>query len=188
MGLIVNRIARSTSILAAILAVGIAGLGAGHQGSMAADEGPATPQDKQPEAVSVRDVVLLDLDGKELPLSKFDDKPIIMEMWATWCAPCVKQRKIIDTVAKELSEHVHLIGASVDDSPEKVKAFLKNNPTPEGMVEALATKALRDAIKPKDKQHTIPKMIFISSRGTVLDIAYDQQSAEWLLARAKSLK
>src|SRR4051794_38131179 len=71
-----------------------------------------------------------DLDGKNVSTSSFknDGKPMIVDFWATWCKPCVKELNAIHENYKEWQEKtgVKLIAVSVDDarSMAKVKPFI----------------------------------------------------------------
>lgn len=148
---------------------------------------PPASQPKKPRA-SFKDVKVLDLDGKSVSLTELaGGKPMIVEMWSVTCAPCIKQRKIFHDNHAKLNEHVRVVAVSADDSADKVKSYLKKNPS-EGIVEVMATPDFRAAIKPIDTRVTIPKIFYVSSKGAILDVAYELQDAAWLIARAKTLK
>jgi thiol-disulfide isomerase/thioredoxin len=155
-------------------------------------KGPQAPAASQPATQpakqgTIHKVVLKDLEGKDLPLSKYADKPMIIEVWATTCGPCLKQRKVIHSVIDKLNEHAYIIAASVDTSSDKVKTYLKNNKA-DGVIEAMCTPDLRKAMRAKNPGNTIPKVLYVSGRGEILEITGGGQTAEWLIARAKSLK
>src|SRR6266513_1487642 len=46
---------------------------------------PATPPQPAPEAA------FTDLDGKPATLAGFKGKPAVVNLWATWCQPCLKE-------------------------------------------------------------------------------------------------
>ena len=124
------------------------------------------------------------LDGGTVTLESFAGKPILIEVWATWCAPCVKARKILNANARSLQNVATIIGISVDTiGTEKVKAYLARNPSP-GMHEYMATPEFLAVLAPYERGRTIPKFVYVAPDGKIIDIAYeipDPQFAEAML-------
>lgn len=65
-------------------------------------------------------------DGKPMMLSDLKGKVILLNLWATWCAPCRKEMPHLDQLQRELgSDQFEVVAVSVDrGSPEKSKKFL----------------------------------------------------------------
>jgi len=65
-------------------------------------------------------------DGKPMQLSDLKGKVILLNLWATWCAPCRKEMPHLDQLQKELgSDQFEVVAVSVDrGSPDKAKKFL----------------------------------------------------------------
>lgn len=65
-----------------------------------------------------------DPNGKPVHLTDFRGKPLLVNLWASWCAPCVKELPTIDKLAR--SGKVQVLAVSQDDGPHaSVVAFLK---------------------------------------------------------------
>jgi thiol-disulfide isomerase/thioredoxin len=63
-------------------------------------------------------------DGKSVTLAAFKGKPLLLNMWATWCAPCVAEMPTLDAAAKSLADKVQVIAVSQDmQGAEKVTPF-----------------------------------------------------------------
>lgn len=96
-----------------------ASIGAAAQGEVAAFL-PAT------KAQSFSDLAFLAPDGSQMTLADFRGRTVLLNLWATWCAPCRKEMPALDRLQAELgSEAFEVVTVSVDQgSPDKPKAFL----------------------------------------------------------------
>ncbi|WP_267434271.1 TlpA disulfide reductase family protein [Sphingomonas sp. GM_Shp_1] len=63
------------------------------------------------------------LDGKSMTLADFRGKPVLMNLWATWCGPCVAEMPTLAVTADRLKGKVAVIAVAQDDAA-KVKPFL----------------------------------------------------------------
>lgn len=68
-----------------------------------------------------------DLDSNTIELSDFKGKHILINFWATWCAPCVKEFPVLNETYDKLKDDFVFIMVS-DESIDKIKAFAKNKP------------------------------------------------------------
>ena len=71
-----------------------------------------------------------DFDGLQKFLSTTDDKTYVVNFWATWCAPCVKELPYFEKLNKEYSEDVEVILVSLDFPSKyetRLKPYIKNN-------------------------------------------------------------
>jgi thiol-disulfide isomerase/thioredoxin len=77
------------------------------------------------------DWTLRDLDGREVPFSQYRGKTIFLNIWATWCSPCVAELPAIARLARsrELGQ-VAFVCVSTDDDPETVRRFLRGKDWP----------------------------------------------------------
>jgi len=67
-----------------------------------------------------------DADGKPVRLADFKGKPVLLNLWATWCAPCVKELPTLDRLAQ--SGSIQVLAVSQDSGPHaSVVAFLKSH-------------------------------------------------------------
>ena len=63
-----------------------------------------------------------DPEGRELDLSAIN-QPVLVNLWATWCAPCVAEMPALDTLAGEMDGKLKVLTVSQDSRPELVPAF-----------------------------------------------------------------
>ena len=73
------------------------------------------------------DTVFKDPDGGEIGLADFKGVPVLVNLWATWCAPCVKELPTLDKLAEShaVDGQLGVIAISQDMAPQgSVKAFL----------------------------------------------------------------
>lgn len=133
-------------------------------------------------------VPLRTLDGGETTLAAYQGRPMLIEVWATWCGPCRRVRSVIAKHASELAEVATVVGVSVDQGgAPTVKAYLSKSPTP-GMLEFLVTDRFRAYIAPLDSQNTIPKLIYVRPDGRIATISYGLSSPSFMLGLLRNLQ
>ncbi len=67
---------------------------------------------------------LLDPAGRELNLAAMQGQPVLVNLWATWCAPCVVEMPLLDTLAVEYEGRMRVIAVSQDrQGADKVEPF-----------------------------------------------------------------
>lgn len=67
-------------------------------------------------------------DGGELVMATLRGRPLLINFWATWCAPCVKELPAIDLFHREQGAHGCGVVALAIDGPTPVREFLVKVP------------------------------------------------------------
>ncbi|MEC8379830.1 MAG: TlpA disulfide reductase family protein [Myxococcota bacterium] len=67
-------------------------------------------------------------DGQNHTLSDYAGKVLLLDFWATWCAPCIALHPEVEEFAEAHS--LTVLGISADDTNQELKRWLKKNPIP----------------------------------------------------------
>ena len=116
------QIVRWTLLVVALLT---AGLYFGRNLSLSiGDTGKTIPQpDLATAAPVLPDFVLSDLNGTPRPISDWSGQPLLLNFWATWCAPCRREMPLLQKLHEESgSTGLQVIGIAIDRVPD-VNAF-----------------------------------------------------------------
>jgi len=100
-------------VVAGILACGPGGAGSG------ASNAPAPSSAAE---ITAPDFTLLDLDGQSMGLASLRGRPVVIDFWATWCAPCVHQIPVLNSVHARYGDRVVVLGIAVDVAGAKAVA------------------------------------------------------------------
>ncbi len=66
---------------------------------------------------------------KEVSDSNFEhqvlqsSKPVLVDFWAPWCAPCKALTPILERIASEYADRLTVVKLNVDDHPENAKKY-----------------------------------------------------------------
>lgn len=64
--------------------------------------------------------------GGELDFATLQGRPLLLNFWATWCAPCVTEMPLIDSFAQQRAGW-NVVGLAID-GPSPVREFLRQRP------------------------------------------------------------
>lgn len=87
----------------------------------------ATPGEV-PVGSVLREATLRGLNGPDRKLSDFRGRPLIINVWASWCPPCIAEMGSLERLAwSDAGQQFLVIGISTDDYPEAAKGFLRKS-------------------------------------------------------------
>ena len=72
------------------------------------------------------ELVLQDLQGKQVSLQQLQGKPVVINMWATWCAPCRREMPVLQQ-AQQNHPHIQFVLLNQGEKAPVVSAYLQKN-------------------------------------------------------------
>ncbi len=111
-----------------------------------APESAACPADAK---MANLDFTMKDVDGKDVRLSDYKGKVILLDFWATWCGPCKYEIPgFVELQEKYGKQGLQVIGVSVDDTVEKLRPFIKQFNINYPILQGLGHDDVQDAYGP----------------------------------------
>lgn len=96
-----------------------------------ADDAAGTEQDAQKDAVAAPEFTVVDNEGKEVSLSDFSGKPVIINFWATWCGPCKSELGAFEEMYSKYGDQVEFMMVNLTDgyreTIQSVSEFVEEN-------------------------------------------------------------
>ena len=123
----------------------------------------------------LREAKLQGFNGMTKKFSDFKGKPLIINVWASWCGPCRAEMSSLERLARKYGgKQFNVIGISTDDDGYAAAMYLKQSKiTFENFLDSNVF--LENMLG----ANTIPLTIFVDAQGRVLDKArgaYDWDS------------
>jgi len=147
-------------------------------GCMAIAEAPAKVGAEAP------DFEIKMTDGEVFRLSEHRGKVVFLNIWATWCGPCVSEMPDIQKLADAYSEDLVVIGVSCDDDAYDVVKFIQEK----GFTYNIAVDKTMEVSGALYPSYAIPNSIFIDPNGIVTSIEAGAASYEVLESRFLAAK
>jgi thiol-disulfide isomerase/thioredoxin len=127
---------------------------------------PQTMKAPLAPGVEAPDFEVTDKSGKKVALRSLRGKPVLLNFWATWCAPCVEEMPSLENLHKRVKDHLNIVTVSVDEDWEAVnKFFPKGTQLP----------VFLDASKEVPKRYgsdKYPETFLIDSQGKIAQLFY----------------
>ncbi len=123
------------------------------------------------------------LDGRSVPLAGFQGKPVVVNLWATWCPPCRRELPLLQQAQSERAD-LHFVFVDQGETRDQVARFLgaQNLPLRNVLLDpALATGAAFD-------QRALPTTLFFDAGGRLVATRVGALSAATLAESLAALK
>jgi thiol-disulfide isomerase/thioredoxin len=151
---------------------------------MAADDRPegVGPATEVPEQLP--EFVLNDIWGEPTSISKWSGKALLINFWATWCAPCRREMPLLQALHNEQPQTgIQVVGIAIDRLPD-VEAYITESgisyPILVGQEDALAVSDLFDL-----EGLGLPFSVLVSPDGSILTVYVGELVGEQINAMAR---
>src|SRR5690554_3969404 len=137
--------------------------------------------------LSVADLAFSDDAGAQRSIADFAGKTVLLNLWATWCAPCREEMPALDSLQAELgSEHFQVVAVSVDrGTSDRPKAFLEEVGATNLPFYADPRMAIFHTLGGRGRATGLPTTVLIHGEGCALGAMYG--AADWAAPDAKAL-
>ena len=81
--------------------------------------------DRTQAGLAAPDATFRDPEGKPVTLADFRGRPVLLNLWATWCAPCVAELPTLDALAARRAGEISVITISQDTDGDDQTAAAK---------------------------------------------------------------
>lgn len=126
------------------------------------------------------------IDGVKTSLSDLEGKVVVIDVWATWCAPCKKEAPYFHDLEKKYhGKDVAFISISLDENKEAWEKYMKKK-KPEGM-HLHAPKAFASNLAKEYQINAIPRFMVFDKAGKVVSVNAPRPSESILKEMIDSL-
>ena len=124
---------------------------------------------------------LTSLEGRAVNLAEFKGKPTVVNLWATWCPPCVREMPVLHRAHIE-RPGVNFVFLNQGESAENVGAWLQARNLPMRNVLMDANWQAAAAFK----QRALPTTLFFDAKGRLVSTRIGELSAATLTERLQA--
>lgn len=130
------------------------------------------------------EATLPDLSGRDVVFKQFVGQPIVVNFWATWCAPCVQEMPDLDLMAQSFQK-VHFVGIGID-TVDNIRQFVDKIKVsyPLLVVGNAGISMMRELGNPSGG---LPFTVMFDAEGNMIDTVLGQVKPAELRTRVESL-
>jgi thiol-disulfide isomerase/thioredoxin len=128
-------------------------------------------------------ITLQQLDGRETPLPSFEGKPVVVNLWATWCPPCLREMPVLMRGQREHTD-VHYVFVNQGETAAQVQAYLTRHGLP----------LQHMLLDPKGKvaaaygASAYPTTVFIDARGRLVERRMGELTWATLMQKVQAIR
>lgn len=170
-------------VLIAVVAVAAGAAGYLTREASRADTSVSVSAEANAQLLALR---LPDVNGAEQVLSQWLGKVVVVNFWATWCPPCLKEiPDFIEVSQRHSTEAVQFVGISID-RPEAVKAFAEEFKVPYPLLLG-SPNTLEMARGFGNSPQALPFTVIIDREGVIREVKLGTLNQEELERKIRAL-
>lgn len=135
-----------------------------------------------PKADRLPDLDLSDLDGRPTVLATFSGQPVVLNLWATWCAPCRREMPVL-AQAQAAHPGVHVVFLNQGETSETVQRYLARSG-----LELRNVLLDRKGLAAAPYGGMLPTTVFFDAQGRLVSVRTGELSAASLGQRLRELR
>lgn len=125
---------------------------------------------------------LSDPAGQKLALPSLKGKPVLVNLWATWCAPCIAELPTLNSISNRADMNVRIVTVSQDmGEPDKVQTFLDQK----GFAQLPAWLDPKGDLAAHYQVQTLPTSVYYDANG--LEVWRFTGGRDWASAESAAL-
>lgn len=129
-------------------------------------------------------LTLPNMDGEMVSLADLRGQPVIVNFWATWCAPCREEMPILDETARRYAGQLTILGVDQGESATTIQSFLDE-------IGGISFPILLDEDMSLSREYNVrglPTTFFIDAQGVIRQIFPGQLNAAILLEGIRTIR
>jgi len=134
--------------------------------------------DSSTETITFYNSTLKDIDNNNISLSKYKDKWLLINFWATWCAPCREEIPELNHLFKN-NKNIFLLGVAIDEITS-VKEFILKTPINYESLISNDIKGVEISKSLGNNKGVLPFTVLINPQGKINEVFYGKLDMESL--------
>ncbi|MCC5919245.1 MAG: TlpA family protein disulfide reductase [Cyclobacteriaceae bacterium] len=125
----------------------------------------------------VPDMTFTNIDGKEVKLSDLRGQLVYIDIWATWCGPCIAEHPYWDQLKEDYADQpIHFLTVSIDNTRDPWEKMVADK-NMEGL-QWFAEGAWKSELATHFKVNGIPRFLLLDEEGKIIDPSAERPSGK----------
>ncbi len=130
-----------------------------------------TNNSQQQKIVTLPEIQLAELSADSMNLSELTSRPVLINLWATWCGPCKREMPMLAEVASQ-NQDVQFIFINQGENASNVSSYLESN----GIVLEHVLLDPQGQVADYFNSRGLPTTLFFNSQGELVSSSFGQIS------------
>lgn len=113
--------------------------------------------------------------GQDVTLDDLGDRPVLVNLWASWCGPCREEMPLLQTAYERDGDVIGFLGVNTEDTPSAAASLLAELDVTYAHVVDREKELLTELVAPG-----LPITLAVAADGRILDRQIGQASADRL--------